>query len=65
MFEVKINTDGAAFEAGVDAPEIDEIIKEAELKYLLEKIIKDIYRGKREGSVIDSNGNKVGEWRLD
>lgn len=65
MFEVKINTDSAAFEAGVYVPEIDDIIKVAELKYLLNKVIADMDNGKREGSLIDSYGNKAGEWRLD
>ena len=65
MFEVKINTDGAAFEAGVDEPEIDDIIKVGEINRLLRKIVVAMEDGKREGSVIDTYGNKVGEWRLD
>ena len=65
MFEVKISTGGAAFKSGVDDEEIDKIITVAELKYLLKKIEQRMDNGDTAGSVIDSNGNKVGEWRLD
>ena len=65
MFEVKIRTESAAFKSGADSPEMDEIITAEELAMMLNKIAWNMYNGDREGSVIDTNGNKVGEWRLD
>lgn len=65
MFEVKIRTGGAAFKSGVDDEEIDKIITVGELKYLLRKIVQQMEDGYTERSVIDTNGNEVGEWRLE
>ena len=65
MFEVKIRTGGAAFKSGTDDPEYDRIATFEEIKFLLKKIVERLEVGHTEGSVIDTNGNKVGEWRLD
>ena len=65
MFEVKIRTENAAFKSGTDTPEMDEIITAEELAMMLNRIAWRMYNGDREGSVIDTNGNIVGEWRLD
>ena len=65
MFEVKIRTGGAAFKHDSDEEYLNEMCEVLEVKRLLNKIIRDMQEGDRSGSVMDINGNKVGEWRFD
>ena len=62
--QIKFKTENAAF--GVDEEDADarHLIKISESKRILEKIIFDIFSGKNEGSIIDINGNKIGQWKL-
>ena len=53
--EIKFSTDNAAFS--------DD--KSIECKRILEKIIKQIEDDYMCGSILDINGNKIGEWDLD
>lgn len=65
--EIKINTSTAAFKApeGYLDHELDMRTTARELEDIFMKICNDIrYRKQTEGVCIDSNGNKVGEWRL-
>ena len=65
MFEVKISTEGAAFKSESDDAYFNRLATKAEVVFLLRKILEQIKAGYTEHSVIDENGNKVGEWRLD
>ena len=55
MFTMKFKTDNAAFD-GQDKPE--------EVANILSGIAQSIREGYPSGGVYDSNGNRVGEWRL-
>lgn len=55
MFQLKIETDNAAFQDGAGPAEIGDILRAVEGKLL---------NGEREGVCHDVNGNKVGTWRL-
>ena len=63
MFEVKIRTGGAAFKD--PDGNFDDLYEAFEIKRLLDGINLAIREGRNSGSIIDINGNKVGEWRLD
>ena len=54
MFEVKFDTGNAAF----------DICPEDEICAIIEKIEMDLHNGETEGSCIDFNGNKIGEWKF-
>lgn len=55
MFEIKIETSGAAF--GEDFYETS-----CEIRRILEKIIEEMDAGKKRGIILDINGNRVGKW---
>ena len=58
MFKLRIETKNAAFG-------IDQADSGTEVARILETIRKDLlYSNKLEGSLFDSNGNKVGTWKL-
>ncbi len=61
MLKIEIQTGGAAFcDPFTGKPsEIDEAI---ECRRILEGICEEIEEGAIRGSIIDINGNKVGEW---
>ena len=63
MFEIKFKTGNAAF-CDPYTGEEDEVYEVNECRRILKKIIEKLDYGYREGSCIDINGNKVGEWRL-
>lgn len=64
MFTVNFSTDNAAFGQS-DDEYVNNIEKRAELMRILDEIKDEIFYDKTQGSVIDINGNKVGEWKLD
>jgi hypothetical protein len=54
--KIEFSLDNAAFEEGDDAvDEVRQIFKEVLLRFAA---------GADAGSVLDSNGNKVGEWEV-
>lgn len=53
--KIEFSTDNAAFE---------EYGKEYQIAVVLDIITARIKRGETEGSVLDINGNKIGEWSL-
>lgn len=55
MFHVKFDTDNAAFADGDCIHEIARILRD---------VTSRLEAGNPEGSIYDSNGNKVGEYRL-
>ena len=65
--EIKISTSNAAFKAPEEYcdPNLDMWVTARELEDIFMKICNDIrYRKQTEGISMDSNGNKVGEWKL-
>lgn len=54
-FRIEFDTDNAAFE--------DALYEET--KRILEDISDQIYYGHREGTIRDSNGNRIGSWEAD
>ena len=66
MFEVKIRTCGAAFRDpyGDEENNLDDLYEAMEIKRLLDGINLAIREGRKSGSLMDINGNKVGEWRF-
>ena len=54
MFQIKINTDNAAFQPDASL----EVIS------ILEHVVRQLDAGQTGGNVRDSNGNTVGEWKL-
>lgn len=66
MFEVKINTGGAAFHDPYGYDEsLDRHMTARELQGILSSICNSIRVGRTEGACIDINGNKCGTWKLD
>jgi len=59
MVTIKFDTDNAAF--GDDPTEADR----GEICECLKRVSDAIYRGKTEGAVMDSNGNKVGTFSVE
>ena len=51
MFRIEFDTNNAAFECGT-----------YEIKRILDNIANKVDGGKREGLVIDVNGNQIGYW---
>ena len=56
MVKIEFATGNAAFEDGYEA---------AEILACLGRLKDAILSGRRSGKVMDSNGNRVGEWTLD
>lgn len=55
MFKLEFRTDNAAFDEGGVA---------AEVAAILARVARRVEAGADEGPVMDSNGNKVGQWWL-
>lgn len=55
MFKMKFRTGNAAF---------DEPYKASEIKRILEEIAEKVEYGHTSGSIMDINGNYVGEWEM-
>lgn len=53
--KIEFSTDNAAFE---------EYGKNYQIAVILDIIMARIKRGEIEGSILDVNGNKIGEWAL-
>ena len=60
---IKFETSGAAF-CDPFTGEEDALYKSAECIVILKKITVDIACGQTSGSIMDINGNKIGEWKL-
>ena len=63
MFEIKFTTENAAF--GTEYDSYSEIIKRKEIERILYKIIAEVNMGFESNPIMDINGNKIGEWRMD
>ena len=65
MFEVKIYTSNDAFKSESKDAFMDNYALANELEKILHTIPAKITCGYRNGSLFDSNGNLVGEWRTE
>jgi hypothetical protein len=68
MFKLEIETSGAAFrnEDVINhdgEPDLDPSSRE--LRVLLGKVEVQLAHGMTDGVLMDSNGNRVGKWRLE
>ena len=67
MLKIEFKTSGAAFKPYDESEEnsdfFNQICGALEIKKILEKIITSIIQDETYGSIIDTNGNKVGEWK--
>lgn len=63
--KIEFSTDNAAFRDEIDEPVLNEICRDREVVRILQNIIDDIENlGCDCGSIMDINGNKIGEWSL-
>lgn len=68
MFTLKIKTGNAAFHSDEFQDENGNNCLDpyaCELRRLLDEVAKQLARGYTDGTLIDINGNRVGEWSLD
>lgn len=61
MFKMEIKTGGAAFKDPYTG-EDDDYSETLEIRSLMAKVMGELENGKTSGVVIDTNGNKVGQW---
>lgn len=61
MFKCEIKTGNAAF-CDPDTGNESEFWEAVELKRILEDVCEKLEEGFTSGSIMDINGNKVGEW---
>lgn len=62
--KIKFSTSGAAFQDEYADEMTNDIYTRSEVVRILKKITKQIDDGEDYGSIIDINGNKIGEWSL-
>lgn len=63
MVKIEFETEGAAFTD--EYGENDDYMKNKEICRILDKISKEIEEGYTFGLIMDINGNKVGNYRID
>ena len=61
MFKLEIKTGGSAFCDPLTGEE-DKVMEAAEIIKILAKVSCELENGATRGSVMDVNGNKVGNW---
>lgn len=61
MFKLEIKTGGSAF-CDPFTGEEDGVAEAAEIRRILERVSCELENGATSGSVMDVNGNKVGNW---
>lgn len=64
MFKLEVNTGNAAFCDPITGEE-DKFWEMREISRLMAEVSRKMENGKESGSIIDINGNKVGEWKLE
>lgn len=63
MFKLTIKTSGAAFHDEYnDDKAYDKYCEAEEISRILKEVIDKLEYGCESGTVLDINGNKVGEW---
>lgn len=61
MFNLKFTTSNAAFRDPYDGSE-DKLSERIECIRILNRIVREFADGETHGSIMDTNGNKIGEW---
>lgn len=64
MLKLEIHTGGAAF-CNDYTGEPDNEAEEMQCAWLLKRVSDKLKEGRRDGVIMDTNGNRVGEWKLD
>ena len=64
MFQLEIETGNAAFHDEMTG-EKDDFAEAVEVTRILNEARSQIREGRRSGSCIDINGNRVGSWSFD
>lgn len=62
--ELKIKTSGAAF-CDPDTGDYSDLYSSMECVRILQKVIDALEAGRTYGTIMDLNGNRVGQWQLD
>lgn len=62
MFKTEINTNNEVFTA--TEPQNNEQVKRNTLVNGILKVCVNIMHGENGGTIVDNNGNKIGEWKL-
>ena len=62
--KIEFNTDNAAFKDENASEMTNDLWTREEVIRILQKIIRDIDYDYNHGSIMDINGNKIGEWSL-
>lgn len=62
--KIKFSTDGAAFQDEYADEATNDIYTRNEVVRILRGIAANIEYGYDDGSIMDINGNKIGEWSL-
>lgn len=62
--KIQFSTEGAAFRDEYENETMNDIYTRQEAARILKKIASFIESGTSYGSVMDINGNKIGEWSI-
>jgi hypothetical protein len=62
--KIQFSTNGAAFGSEYEDEATNDIYTREEVVRILKKITAQIEDGEEWGSIMDINGNKIGEWSL-
>ena len=62
MFRCEIETNGATFRDPLTGEE-DNMMEAVEIRRLLAEVSYELEHGATRGTIIDLNGNKVGDWK--
>ena len=60
--KIEFSTSNIAFSGYCEG--YDDIVAATEIERILKRIANEVIIGKRYGSIMDINGNKIGEWSL-
>jgi hypothetical protein len=62
--KIEFSTTNAAFGDEYENEAINVAYRAEEVSRILHRIINEIHSGYDHGSIMDSNGNKIGNWEL-
>ena len=62
--KIQFSTSGTAFQDEYADKETNDLYTREEVVRILKKIIHDIEYDYKYGSIMDINGNKIGQWEL-
>lgn len=63
MFRMEFETDGAAFKDPVTG-EDDALAEAMEITRILNEVMRAMRNGAKSGTVVDINGNRIGQWLM-